>query len=86
MRPPFIHLRATTPYSVLEGAVEMSDLLSLCADNEMPAVGVADRNTFAGALEFSHLAQAQSIQAIIGTLLPVARVSTTSRRRFGAVC
>ena len=72
MRPPFIHLRATTPYSVLEGAVEMSDLLSLCADNEMPAVGVADRNTLAGALEFSHLAQAQSIQAIIGTLLPVA--------------
>ena len=50
----------------------MGDLLALCADNEMPAVGIADRNTLAGALEFSYLAQAQSVQALIGTLLPVA--------------
>ena len=72
MAPVFVHLRATTPYSMLEGALAIEPLLALCATNKMPAVGIADRHTLAGALEFASLAQAKSIQPIIGTRLPLA--------------
>ena len=62
----FVHLRVSSEYSLLQGAVRLKELPALCRTNAMPAVAVADRNNMFGALEFSTGAVAEGIQPIHG--------------------
>ncbi len=69
--PRFIHLNCHSAYSLLEGALPLSTLVKLAAEDGMPAVGVTDTANLFGALEFSEKAAEKGIQPIIGCKLPV---------------
>ncbi len=40
--PSFIHLRVHSPYSLLEGAIPIKDLVKWCRKRRMPAVAITD--------------------------------------------
>ena len=67
----FVHLRVHSAYSLLQGAIRISDLAVLCRDYEMPAVAVTDTNNLFGAIEFSLAAAKAGVQPIIGCQLSV---------------
>ncbi|MBI1233290.1 MAG: DNA polymerase III subunit alpha [Alphaproteobacteria bacterium] len=71
-QPAFIHLRTRSPYSLLEGAIKIKDMASLCAEYAMPAVALTDTNNLFGALEFSETMAGTGIQPIVGCTLSVA--------------
>jgi DNA polymerase-3 subunit alpha len=62
----FVHLRVHTEYSLLQGAVRLKKLASLCQDYNMPAVAVTDTNNLFSALEFSVGASGAGVQPIMG--------------------
>ena len=62
----FIHLRVHSEYSLLEGAVKIKSLPTLCAKMDMPAVAVTDTNNLFAALEFSVGASGAGVQPVIG--------------------
>jgi DNA polymerase-3 subunit alpha len=64
--PRFIHLRLHTEYSLLEGAMRLKKLASLCKAAGMPAVAVTDSNNLFSALEFSVSASDAGVQPILG--------------------
>ena len=49
----FVHLRARSAYSLLEGAIKAEALGKLAHAAGMPAVALTDRANLFGALEFS---------------------------------
>jgi DNA polymerase-3 subunit alpha len=67
----FVHLRTHTPFSLLEGAVKIPDLVKLCAAQAMPAMAITDTGNMFGVLEFSSACASSGIQPIMGTLLAV---------------
>ena len=69
----FVHLRNHSAYSLAEGALKIPDLVSLAADNQMPAVAITDSGNLFGALEFSLAARRVGVQPIIGCEISVAR-------------
>ena len=71
MDPEFIHLRVHTAYSLSEGAIKIPQLIDLCREHGMPAVGVTDTNNMFGALEFSIAAADAGIQPIVGCQIDV---------------
>ncbi|MFU8865504.1 MAG: DNA polymerase III subunit alpha [Rhodobacterales bacterium] len=79
--PRFIHLRVHTEYSLLEGAVRLKKLPSLCADAGMPAVAVTDSNNMFAALEFSVAASGAGIQPIMGCQVSVAYLAAQPGER-----
>ena len=70
-RVEFIHLRAHSSYSLLEGALKIPDMVDLAQANGMPALAITDRNNLFGALEYSERMRAAGIQPIIGCTLAV---------------
>lgn len=62
----FIHLRAHSAYSLLEGAVPVKKLIKAVAKDEMPAVAMTDSGNLFGALEFALEARSAGVQPIIG--------------------
>ncbi|MDJ0683398.1 MAG: DNA polymerase III subunit alpha [Alphaproteobacteria bacterium] len=67
----FVHLRVRSAYSLSEGAIRIKDLVTLCAEQRMPAAAISDRNNLFGALEFSLAARAAGVQPIPAVLLGV---------------
>ncbi len=67
----FIHLRNHSAYSLLEGALPIKQIASLCAADGMPAVAITDTNNLFGALEFSETLAGSGIQPILGCTLSV---------------
>ena len=64
--PRFVHVRVSSEYSLLQGAMRLKELPAICAEHGMPAVAITDKNNMFGALEFSTLAAAKGIQPIHG--------------------
>jgi len=69
----FVHLRVHTSFSLSEGAIHIKDLIGLCAQHDMPAVGICDNGNLFGALEFSEAAAKGGVQPIVGTNLALTR-------------
>jgi len=67
----FIHLRARTAYSLLEGAMNVKALTKHVVKLRMPAVAVTDTNNLFGALELSESLEKEGVQPIIGVTLKV---------------
>ncbi len=65
----FVHLRVHTPYSLLQGAIQIPRLVDLCVKHDMPAMAVTDTGNMFGVLEFSQTCLAQGVQPVIGTLI-----------------
>jgi DNA polymerase-3 subunit alpha len=68
---PFVHLRTHSAYSLLEGALTIKKLVGLCAEHQMPAVALTDRDNLFGSMEFSLAAAGAGVQPIIGVQLSV---------------
>ena len=69
--PGFIHLHVHSAFSLLEGAVQLETILKLAAEDQQPALGLADTNNLFGALEFSEKATKKGIQPMVGVELAV---------------
>ena len=72
----FIHLKVRSAYSLTEGANKVDKVVALAKANDMPAVGVTDRNNLFGALEFAQYASKAGIQPIVGCELAIRREDT----------
>ena len=64
--PDFIHLRARSTYSLLEGSLHFKQIAELCHEYNIPAIGLTDSNNLFGALEFSEYMATSGIQPIVG--------------------
>jgi DNA polymerase-3 subunit alpha len=69
--PGFIHLHVHSAFSLLEGAIQLENILKLAAADGQPALGIADTSNLFGALEFSEKATKKGIQPLIGVELPI---------------
>ncbi len=63
---PFVHLHNHTDYSLLDGACEIDQLMQVCAEQNMPAVGMTDHGNLFGAVQFYNSAKARGIHPVIG--------------------
>ncbi len=66
MPSPFVHLHVHSEYSILDGACRVADLAARAAELEMPAVGLTDHGSLAGAVELYREAHEQGVKPIIG--------------------
>lgn len=75
----FVHLRARSAYSLLEGAMPVKQLAGLCRSLEMPAVAVTDTGNLFGAVEVAEVLSGAGIQPIIGCTLSIDVATPTDR-------
>ncbi len=78
----FVHLRARSAYSLLEGAIKTADVVALAVRDGAPAVALTDRANLFGALEFSQAAKGAGVQPIIGCALPVSGIGEGRAERW----
>ena len=81
--PNFLHLRTHSAYSLSEGAIKVKELVKLCVDQGMPAVGLTDSDNLFGAMEFALEAVKAGVQPIVGCQLGVARVDAKAASTNG---
>ena len=62
----FVHLHVHSPFSFLDGASPLGDILEQAAEWEMPAIALTDHNNVSGAVEFQKKALALGIKPIQG--------------------
>jgi DNA polymerase-3 subunit alpha len=77
MPAPFVHLHCHTDYSLLDGACEISQLMDLVAEQQMPAIAMTDHGNLFGAVEFYNGAKAKGIHPVIGCEVYVAQQGHT---------
>jgi DNA polymerase-3 subunit alpha len=77
--PRFVHLHLHTDYSLLDGACDISELVSEAARRGMPAVAVTDHGNLFAAEQFYHQAATRGVKPIIGCEVYVARGSRHDR-------
>lgn len=65
-KPPFVHLRLHSSYSLLQGAIKIPQIADLVKKNKMPAVALTDTGNLFGSLEFSLACAGNGVQPIIG--------------------
>ena len=68
---PFVHLHVHSSYSLLEGALKISQLADLAKADRQPALALTDTDNMFGALEFSEKMANAGIQPIIGCYLSI---------------
>jgi len=66
---PYVELGVTTPFSFLRGAADANALVLRALALGMDAIGVADRNTFAGVVRLHSAATAVGLKPLIGCRL-----------------
>ncbi len=66
MAAPFAHLHVHSEYSILDGACRIKDLVARAAELEMPAVGLTDHGSLAGAVELYRHARKAGVKPVIG--------------------
>ncbi len=52
----FVHLHCHTPFSFLDGASQVEELVQRAAELEMPALAVTDHNNLSAAVQFAQAA------------------------------
>ncbi|MCK5296870.1 MAG: DNA polymerase III subunit alpha [Alphaproteobacteria bacterium] len=78
MPADFVHLRVHSEYSLLEGAVRISDMTKFCKALRMPAVAITDNGNLFGTVEFSQKCSEAGVQPIIGCKLYVKNEKASS--------
>ena len=66
MPTPFIHLHVHSQYSMLDGAIRVSDLVDQAKEFGMGAVALTDHGAMYGALEYSEKAKKGGIKPLVG--------------------
>lgn len=75
----YVPLHLHTEYSLLDGAIKISELVKLASSYRMPAVAITDHGNLFGAVEFYKKATKAGIKPIIGCEVYVAPVSRFDR-------
>jgi DNA polymerase-3 subunit alpha len=68
----FVHLRAHSCYSFLEGLATPAELVDAAAQRGMPALALTDHGGLTGAIEFFESCRAAGIRSILGLELDIA--------------
>jgi DNA polymerase III subunit alpha len=68
----FVHLHVHSEYSILDGACRIPALAARAAELEMPAVGLTDHGSLAGAVELYREADKAGVKPLIGCEVYVA--------------
>src|ERR671916_3121004 len=63
---PFVHLHVHSEYSILDGACRIPGLAARAAEFGMPAVGLTDHGSLAGAVELYREAGKQGVKPLLG--------------------
>src|SRR6185295_2079813 len=66
MRPPFIHLRCHTEYSLSDGLIQINALINKAIQLKMPAVSLTDQSNLFAVIKFYQAALLAGIKPIIG--------------------
>ncbi|HOI07743.1 MAG TPA: DNA polymerase III subunit alpha [Deltaproteobacteria bacterium] len=77
----FVHLHCHTQYSLLDGAIKISDLLEKTKAHGQEAAAITDHGVLYGAMEFYEKALKAGIKPIIGCEVYVATGSMKSREQ-----
>lgn len=83
MPSDFVHLHVHTQYSLLDGAIRLSDLFQKAREFEMPALAITDHGNLFGAIDFYQRAQKAGIKPILGCELYVAPESRFEKQSQG---
>jgi DNA polymerase-3 subunit alpha len=70
--PPFVHLHVHSEYSILDGACRIPALAARAAELEMPAVGLTDHGSLAGAVALYKETAKQGVKPLLGCEVYVA--------------
>ncbi|MFC2075625.1 DNA polymerase III subunit alpha [candidate division KSB1 bacterium] len=62
----FVHLHVHSEYSLLDGAIRVSDLVNAAVKHKMPALALTDHGNMFGAIEFYRQASKNGVKPIIG--------------------
>ena len=84
----FTHLHLHTEFSLLDGAIRISDLVTFAKQQEWKAVGISDHGNIFGAVKFFELARKEKIKPILGCemyLTPNARIKDPQEKYFHLV-
>src|SRR6478672_5776243 len=68
-RSPYVELGVTSPFSFLRGASDAIELVLAALELGMDAIGIADRNTLAGAVRMHSAAKEAGLKPLIGCRL-----------------
>jgi DNA polymerase-3 subunit alpha len=63
---PFVHLHVHSEFSILDGACRIPDLARRAAELEMPAVGLTDHGSLAGAVDLFKAARNEGVKPLLG--------------------
>jgi len=63
---PFVHLHVHSEYSILDGACRIPDLVARAAELEMPAVGLTDHGSLAGAVQLWKETRDTGVKPVVG--------------------
>ncbi|MDX6520452.1 MAG: polymerase subunit alpha, partial [Gaiellales bacterium] len=63
---PYVHLHVHSEYSILDGACRIAPLVQRAADLGMPAIGLTDHGSMAGAVELSRVAEKAGLRPVMG--------------------
>lgn len=86
MAGSFAHLHLHTEYSLLDGAIRISDLMPRAAELGMPAVAMTDHGNLYGAIDFYQAALKAEVKPIVGCeiyLVPADGVLTERKQKPG---
>jgi len=75
----FCHLHVHTEYSVLDGAIKVSELLDRCRDYGMRACAITDHGAMFGVVDFFQTAKSKEVKPVIGSELYIAPGHRTDR-------
>src|SRR4029453_2787620 len=69
---PFVHLHVHSEYSILDGACRIPELAARAAEFEMPAVGLTDHGSLAGAVQLVKETKKHGVKPVLGCEVYVA--------------
>ncbi len=62
----FVHLHVHSPFSFLDGAARIEDLVAAAVELDMPALAVTDHDNLSAAVRFHRLAEKAGVKPILG--------------------
>lgn len=85
MSAGFVHLHVHSQYSLLDGAIRISDLIDKCKEYQMDSVAITDHGAMYGALEFYVKAKKAGIKPIVGCEFYIAPQSRMEKKQVNGV-
>lgn len=84
----FVHLHLHTQYSLLDGAIRLSDLIEEAKEQGVPAIAQTDHGNMFGAIDFYNRCKKEGIKPILGSEIyftPGSRFDRNSAKRAKSV-